>query len=577
MKKISTKFLAVIMVVAIIGLAGMGILVGTISSIRSVTEKMLSEELQDYREAAEITADFEVIHKSVLKHVITNKETKCALAENDIKANRKEIAELLSSYETRINDDKKEIFEELINTYALYEADLDTILETSKSGDKEKAQGLVFSNIANYEGQMETCLGQLQALSLEKMEQGEKSVYGYMSRVPVVSVISVGLVLFAVAIAYLMAKLTVITPIKRTSKELNKIIDSIEREQGDLSIRIHAKSKDEIGILVKGMNQFLDILEKMISEITTSCRRVADAQAKVAFGMESTNASAYNTSATTEELAAGMEHVAENVAKVNEETGGVRTSAESMYEQAKQGVEYAGEIRERAKEIQEKAADSREEAGDILTSIGDAVKESIEDTKQIDRIAQLTEDILGIASQTNLLALNASIEAARAGEAGKGFAVVAEEIRMLADNSKQTAGSIQTISERVVGSVSELVENTTKLLRFVNDKVMPDYSAMENTGEQYFRDASAFHDIMENITHASSELNMAMERVARANEGISATVNESASGVGNVARNTIDVADGMKEIEGAMGEVGKVIKELEAEIYIFSSANLQNE
>lgn len=240
-----------------------------------------------------------------------------------------------------------------------------------------------------------------------------------------------------------------------------------------------------------------------------------------------------------------------------------------MANQAKEGTGYAGEIRQRAKGLQEKAIESREEAKNILAQIGSAVNDSIDDTKQIGKIIELTEDILGVASQTNLLALNASIEAARAGEAGKGFAVVAEEIRTLADNSKQTANKIQNISEKVVTSVAQLSQEASKLLQFVSGKVMEDYEVLEHTGEQYFTDAATLHEIMVNIAQASDMLKQAMERVAETNEGITLTVNESAEGINNVVYNTLGVVDGMKEIDRALEGMVHAVSILESEIKVF--------
>ena len=570
MKTISTKFMAVILIVAAIGLAGMAILVNNVNQIRSVSERILSGELQDYREASEIVMNFEVIHKSVLKHVVTAKETKAALAENEIKAKRKAITALLESYATRLDEEKQPIYDELIKTYEIYLSDLDAILEVSKSGDKSKAQNLVFSNIANYEGQMETCLSQLQDLSMEKMEAGKEAVYIYTKQVPLVSMAAVGIIIFAVIIAFLVARWAIIMPIKRTTRELNKIIKSIEEEQGDLSLRISVKSKDEIGMLVRGINRFLDILDQIIGNMIDSCGQMAVAQERVRESIHITNANAQNTSATTEELAAGMKNVTDNMEKVGDETRKVHLSSENMMKQAKEGSDYAGEIRERAKGLQDKARESKEEAGNMLTQIGSAVNHSISDTKQIDKITELTEDILGVASQTNLLALNASIEAARAGEAGKGFAVVAEEIRHLADDSKQTANRIQSISEKVVTSVARLSGEAERMLQFVGGKVMEDYDVLEHTGKQYFTDAATLHEIMENITQASDALGYTMERVAQTNEGIMLTVNESAEGISNVVENTAGVADGMKEIDDALLAMAEAVRILESEIRVFN-------
>ncbi len=577
MKKISTKFMAVILVVAAIGLAGIGILVNNINKISVVTEQTLSEELQDYREVSEIATDFEVIHKSVLKHVLTALQTKTATAENEIKIRRRNIEELLASYGTRLNEEKKELYDEFTTTYAIYLSDLETILEISNSGDKTKAQSLVFSNIANYEGQMETCLDQLQDISLQNMDTGKTAVYSYTSQVPFVSAVSIGLLFCAVILAYAIARLTVIRPIKNTTKELDKIIKSIEIEEGNLSIRVPEKSKDEIGILSKGINRFLDILENMIGNIIDSCVSVTEAQEKVKNTIEVTNSNVQNTAVTTKQLAAAMEHVASNVTAVNEETGKVQLSIDDMEKQAKQGADYVSQIKDRARGLQDKAKESKAEAQAILNQIGTAVNDSINDTKQIDKITELTGDILGIASQTNLLALNASIEAARAGEAGKGFAVVAEEIRMLADNSKHTANSIQHISEKVVTSVARLSDDAKSMLQFVSGKVMEDYGSLEHTGDQYFKDAAAFHEIMERITESSELLDLTMENVAQANDNITTTVNESAQGVTHVVNNTDGVASGMDEIDAALIEVVKIISKLENEISIFNKKQLEVE
>lgn len=119
----------------------------------------------------------------------------------------------------------------------------------------------------------------------------------------------------------------------------------------------------------------------------------------------------------------------------------------------------------------------------MVIEMTELLQASMENSKKVTRINDLTNDILEISSQTNLLALNASIEAARAGEAGKGFAVVAEEIRILADNSRETTNSIQEISKMVTGAVEGLADNAEEMMRYVNETILGDYDSMSENAE----------------------------------------------------------------------------------------------
>ncbi|NJE79683.1 methyl-accepting chemotaxis protein, partial [Thermococcus sp. GR4] len=112
----------------------------------------------------------------------------------------------------------------------------------------------------------------------------------------------------------------------------------------------------------------------------------------------------------------------------------------------------------------EEAVGQIEEIRNMMLMIEETVKGVAEMGKNI---ANITNVITGIAEQTNLLALNAAIEAARAGEAGKGFAVVAEEIRNLAEESKQAADDIRNIVEQIMAKIDESVEVTGKSVETV--------------------------------------------------------------------------------------------------------------
>lgn len=170
-----------------------------------------------------------------------------------------------------------------------------------------------------------------------------------------------------------------------------------------------------------------------------------------------------------------------------------------------------------------------------------------------------------------MLALNASIEAARAGEAGKGFAVVAEEIRVLADNSRETANSIQEISKMVTGAVEELAENADEMLRYVNEKVLSDYDNMVDTGERYDEDASKFGSVLQHFSNETEELRDIMKQMVDSINSISLTIDDSAKAVESVATGAAELVDSMQHINSNMDTNNQISSTLKDEVSRFKN------
>lgn len=162
----------------------------------------------------------------------------------------------------------------------------------------------------------------------------------------------------------------------------------------------------------------------------------------------------------------------------------------------------------------------------------------MDESKQIDLIRDLTNDILSIANQTNLLALNASIEAARAGEAGRGFSVVAAEISLLADTSHETATNIQNINTLILETVHELTENAGDLVSYIQETILPDYDSFVDAGIQYNKDANHINEIVNHFHSMSGDLQKQTEGAQEYARSISNSVSESSEGIHSVAVNT---------------------------------------
>ena len=194
---------------------------------------------------------------------------------------------------------------------------------------------------------------------------------------------------------------------------------------------------------------------------------------------------------------------------------------------------------------------------------------SVEASKSVSQITELTDNILSIAAQTNLLALNASIEAARAGEAGKGFAVVADEIRQLADNSRETANSIQAISGQVIDAVTDLAGNATEMIRFVDEEVANDYDNFVNIIGKYESDSDEASNSFSEFADMATD---SVDTMTKMNDGInniSVTIEESTRGITNVAEEISKLVMAISSISVQAGENKNISDGLSGEVSKF--------
>ena len=235
-------------------------------------------------------------------------------------------------------------------------------------------------------------------------------------------------------------------------------------------------------------------------------------------------------------------------ATINELTSGIKTTAEELGTAYDEAYKYA--------EIAEGSRGDME----VLVQAMWRINETSE------KIGAIITQIEDIASQTNLLSLNASIEAARAGEAGKGFAVVADQIRNLADESRNTANGIQNISKMVTESVENLAGNAGKMLDFVNQDVLNDYKGMVESGETYNEDAVQMNEMMQDLQSVAENLRRAANEISEAADGVSNAVNQSAAGVSHAAEYTSELAGHMTGINESVEKNVNIAESLKNEV-----------
>lgn len=310
-------------------------------------------------------------------------------------------------------------------------------------------------------------------------------------------------------------------------------------QQGDFQFEFEDKmlgKKDEIGSMARASSHMKSNIGSVIDNLQVGTSALQESSKQTLDNVESINGEIDEISSVTEQLSSVMEETTAAAQEMNAATAEVEDEIKAMKELTDYVNTLSVEIKGRAENLREKSNNSYNTADAIYNETNVKLRESIERAKTIDEIKELTETILKITAKTNLLAINASIEATRAGEAGKGFAVVAEQIRVLAENSKNAVSSISQITENVSNAVLNVVEDSQSLLEFVDNQVIPDYEMLVETAEQYNNDSDAVKGAIVDISTSSSKLYDSIQNIAT---GINEVSQASMQG----AEQSVEIAD----------------------------------
>ncbi|MBQ1681023.1 MAG: methyl-accepting chemotaxis protein [Agathobacter sp.] len=451
---------------------------------------------------------------------------------------------------------------ELASCIDKYKSAVENVISYAQTGDAIMAITVLTSDYESVNNALESSYqaveDSIQALS----ENLENYLGGVKADASVKGIILLVIVVVIILASLIITYFRVSRIIKRMTQELDLIIQNIQNGNGDLTARIHTRTSTELQTISNGINLFIETLQEIIRGVKDGAVVLTTSAESMTGQIQRASDNITNTSAALEELSASMDTVSATATEIDDNLAEVKAATARIHEEAANGSLTAADIRKEADEIKQLASQKKNDTGSKMEELSITLQQSVKDSEKVGQINELTNEILTIASQTNLLALNASIEAARAGEAGRGFAVVADEISTLADNSRQTASNIQSISAEVTEAVRTLSDHALEVIAFINENVLSDYDSFVETGERYENTALLMDRILGQFTELAGNLNTIMDQMANSVTSITESVRESSDAINMSAVNSSHIVDEISQIDSAMDENNRVTSQL---------------
>ena len=544
--------------------------INNIRTVNSNAADITDNCMMSVSDLGEIKNDIQVIHTLGLSHIIATDLNTMISVVGEINDNQEELEKKLDEYKKYVQNDDMDTYNSLVSNYNTMKYELGNIMAYSALGKNEEAyaiaNGVVSDSSTAIQNDIEVLSTHANDTASEARERLTSVYVSSLVSNGIVIIISVILIIVAI---YCVMKY-VIKPIIATNKDIRDIIDGIDNGEGDLTKRVRVISNDEIADLGNGINLFMDKLQEILKLIIENTNYMENVVAEVDGSVVKSNDSASDLSAMTEELSATMQDVGLSVNTINDNADNILKDVEIIATKSDDINQFSKEMKANAEKIESDARYNMVQTGEKVGNILDVLNKAIEDSKSVDQVNNLTNDILNISSQTNLLALNASIEAARAGEAGKGFAVVADEIRQLADSSCETANKIQSINSVVVAAVNNLSDNANNLVSYLQQTILPEFQTFVDGGVKYKENASYIENAMDEFVEKTDVLKKNMDEIAHSINTITTVVDDGAAGVNNAAISTQDLVEDMVNISNKMIENKGIAQNLKNSTNIFA-------
>lgn len=368
-------------------------------------------------------------------------------------------------------------------------------------------------------------------------------------------------ILFSILFSYLIS-LSISFPLNNMKKLINKA------KEGDLAQSIKDDSKDEIGDVIRGFNYMIENIRNLILEVSNVSQKVISNSMLLNSASEKSKIASKQINEVMNQVAIGASDQAENLANG---VGSINILSDDI-NKVEEDMKFMSETTNGTKKLSQDSLNVVKTLNEKAFQTSSASTQFIKDInrlgKDMEQIVKITKTIATIADQTNLLSLNASIEAARAGEAGRGFSVVANEVKKLADQSKDSSREITFIIDNILQKTSD----TTKVAHNANKLMEEQMGIVKETDISLASIYKSMGSLMERVDNVSKSIESVLnskENASESIENVSAISQETASISEEVSATTQEQVSSLEELSELSKSLDEMSKKLNESISVF--------
>lgn len=418
----------------------------------------------------------------------------------------------------------------------------------------------------------------------------EKTIYKTVYILGIVIIILIITAAFLLILGALIISSKIAVPVERTSNSLKEISEG----NSDLTLRVNIDGNDEISVLGKYFNLFLDKFHKIIFNINSHSNSMKHISEKlenhsvsingniksIGENLNHLNTKTAEQSSSVEQTFSTVEKIAGNISSLHEQIESQSAALNQSSAAVQQMISNINSITENINKASSSFKELTETSHHGSENLN-LVKKLVSDVSGLSsHLLETNAVINSIASQTNLLAMNAAIEAAHAGEAGKGFSVVADEIRKLAEDSSAQSKTIAKELQSIVNSIETIVTATDKASKsFDNVKFQIDSVGRlteqitlamteQNEGSKQIIEAlKSIQDVTLNVRESSIDINsnsdliqQEMHTLTKISGDVQRMTKEVSSAVENINLSMSDITKDSYENKNAIENLNQITK-----------------